>query len=339
MTPDQLAAQLKRGLAPVYLLLGPDTYQREHCRKALIAAAKDAELVRHDLSELSLADVIDDASAMSLFSNERLIWASSAEAVVPKLETAGASDPLIRYLKSPPPGVTVVFESSRYGFDGEDKARTERVRKFYSAIPNAVELVPLDDRAARSLAAKLALDRGLKMAAPEIDCLVEALGADAARIEIEMEKLRLFLGEGGKVTAEHIASMVPDARETTIFALVAALGGGNRRKALELLDTLVREGEYLPLALSFLGSQFRQALVAQEAGLRTAQQIQGHFQRLGVAMWPSRAQQVQQTAAAFSQERLTRGLQRIFEADRAFRDFNPSERIVMEQFILDLTAA
>ena len=246
---------------------------------------------------------------------------------------------MVRYLKKPPPGVTVVFEATRYGFDGEDKARTERVRKFYASVPNVVELVPLDDRAARSLAAKLALDRGIKMAAAEVDYLVEALGADAARIEIEIEKLRLFLGEGGKVTAAHITSMVPDARETTIFALVAALGRSDRRQALELLDTLVREGEYLPLALSFLGSQFRQALVAQENGLRSAQQIQGHFQRLGITMWPSRAQQVQQTAASFSRDRLARGIQRIFEADRGFRDTNPSERIVMEQFILDLTAA
>ena len=52
----------------------------------------------------------------------------------------------------------------------------------------------------------------------------------------------------------------------TVFALVAALGRGDRTRALEILDTLAREGEYMPLALTFLGTQFRMALVAREAG-------------------------------------------------------------------------
>ena len=76
---------------------------------------------------------------------------------------------------------------------------------------------------------------------------------------------------------------MPDARATTIFALVNALGRRDRARALEILDTLTREGEYLPLALAFLSTQFRMALVAREAGLKSPQQIQGHFSRHGRA--------------------------------------------------------
>ena len=63
---------------------------------------------------------------------------------------------------------------------------------------------------------------------------------------------------------------MPDARATTIFALVNALGRRDRARALEVLDTLTREGEYLPLALAFLSAQFRLALVAREAGLKSS---------------------------------------------------------------------
>src|SRR5581483_5806048 len=113
-------------------------------------------------------------------------------------------------------------------------------------------------------------------------------------IAIEIEKLKLFAGDR-KVTAADIASLVPDAQATTIFALVNALGRGDRTQALHILDTLTREGEYMPLALTFLATQFRMALVAREANLRSSSQILGHFNKLGARIWPERARQIEQT--------------------------------------------
>jgi DNA polymerase-3 subunit delta len=130
---------------------------------------------------------------------------------------------------------------------------------------------------------------------------------------------------------------VPDARATTIFALVGALGRRDRSRSLEILDTLLRDGEYLPLALAFLSSQFRAALVAKEAGLRSPQQVQGHFARLGVQMWGSRAEQVYQTVAKFSKPQLQRAMELIFDVDKGLRSARPDDRVVMEQFILNLT--
>ena len=110
------------------------------------------------------------------------------------------------------------------------------------------------------------------------------------------------------------------------------------RRSLEILDTLTRDGEYLPLALAFLSTQFRMALVSKESGLRSAPQIQGHFSRLGIPVWNSRAEQIYQTVAKFSKEQLELGLKLIFAADRGMRDARPDDRIVMERFIFALTA-
>jgi DNA polymerase-3 subunit delta len=80
------------------------------------------------------------------------------------------------------------------------------------------------------------------------------------------------------------------------------------------------------------------ALVAREAGLKSAGQIQGHFTRMGVPMWGSRAEQVYQTVSKFSPPQLERALKLISQADRGLRDARPDDRIVMERFVLDLTA-
>ena len=91
------------------------------------------------------------------------------------------------------------------------------------------------------------------------------------------------------------------------------------------------------LALAFLSTQFRMALMAREAGLKSSQQIQAHFSRQGVPMWGSRAEQVSQTVGRFGGAQIERALKLISRADRGLRDARPDDRIVMEQFVLELT--
>jgi DNA polymerase-3 subunit delta len=162
--------------------------------------------------------------------------------------------------------------SRSLGFDGDDKTKSARARKFFGAIRDVVEFRRFSvdegcgelDRIAR--AANVKLDRAAS------EALVEALAADVGRIAIEIEKLSLY---GKPITAD----------------------------------------EYLPLALTFLATQFRIALVAKEANLRGASEVQGHFQRAGVQMWGSRAEQVSATTTKFSREHRERGLKLIFETD------------------------
>ena len=347
MTPDQFIDRLKKtGPAPAYLFLGPEAYQRERCRRALLAAALEGEdgLTRHDLDEIPLASALDDARSMSLFASKRVIWIASAEAALPRGrakadddEDSGDAAELAAYLKDPTPDTVIVIESSRYDFEGEDKAKIERVQKYYACVPSQVEFRPFDPSEARALAQSLAKKASLQLGLGELALLLEATGGDASRIAVEIEKLSLYAGTARKVTAEDIADLVPDAQQASVFALVAALGRGDRTRALEVLDTLAREGEYMPLALTFLGTQFRMALVAREAGLRGAGQIQAHFNKIGARMWPERARQIEQTVSAFPKSKLERALIKLFEADRSLRDARPDDRIVMEEMILALT--
>jgi len=275
----------------------------------------------------------------------------SAEAALPRIgksseeedgepesgAASGDAAPLTAYLKSPTPGVILVFEAIRFDFEGDDKRKQERVRKFYAAIQDLVELRRFASHEARAEAESLARRAGLAIEPAALDLLVEALGADIARISVEVEKLALYAG-ARTVSTDDIAALVPDARATTIFALVNALGRRDRTRALELLDTLTREGLYLPLALTFLSTQFRLAIAAREAGLKSVQQVQAHFTRIGIPMWGSRAEQVYQTVSKFGKPQLERAMKLISEADRALRDARPDDRLVMEQFLLKLTA-
>jgi DNA polymerase-3 subunit delta len=356
MTPAQYIARLKRNeVPPVILFLGQEAYERRRCRQALILATVGSDqsaITQHDLSQTSLTEVIDDARAMNLFVTRRLILATSAESALPRTgkgasedddddgpsSSGGGFDGLAAYIKNPSPDVTLVFEATRFDFEGDDKRKTERVRKFFSAIPEAVEFKRHTPEEARQEAQAMLRRAQVTVLPSALEMLIESLGADVSRLFTEIEKLSLYGQTGRPINEEDIASLIPDARETTIFALVNALGRRDRTKALGILDTLCRDGEYLPLALSFLSTQFRTALIAKEANLRTSQQIQGHFSKLGIPMWGSRAEQVAQTMGKFTKEQLERGMKLIFEADRALRSPRPDDRIVMESFVAALTA-
>jgi DNA polymerase-3 subunit delta len=330
MTPAQFHARLKKGAPPVTLLLGPEAFERRRIKEAMTAAFPPDAITQHDLTELTLAEVIDDARALSLFASERLIWVTSAEAVLPRGKAAAAAEdddsdgpgtggsgdagPLAEYVKDPTPGVTLVFEAIRFGFEGDDKRKQERVLKFFAAIDDVVELRPATPAEARAAAESMVRKAGFRIDPDALELLVEALGADIARIAVEIEKLSLFAADR-PVGVDDITALVPDARATTIFALVNALGRRDRAKALGVLDTLTRDGEYLPLALSFLSGQFRMALVAREANLKSAGQIVQHFSRQGVPMWQSRADQIHQTVTKFSKSQLERGMDLICKPD------------------------
>ncbi len=347
-----LPSEFVRSLAgappePVYLFLGAEAYRRRVCRKKLIERAlpeseRASGITRHDLETVSLAEVIDDARSLSLFSPNRVIWAASAEAAVPRGRASRTNDPglaaLQDYVQSPSPSVVLVFEASRYALEGEEKKKAERVRKYYGVIPDTqlVEFPPYKPYEAQRLAQELARRAGLKIGQAELGMLVEAAGYDASRIANEIEKLRLYAAAGGRVSAADIASLVPAAKVSTVFELVEALGRGDRRAALEMLDAVVREGAYLPLALSFLETQIRRALVVKEMRLRTAKQVESYFREAGVKMWFRPAEQILKTANAFTAAQLKAAVAQIHEADRLLRDANPGDRTVVEHFVLRL---
>jgi DNA polymerase-3 subunit delta len=353
LTPAQFLSRVKRNdIPPVCLFLGQEGYNRKRCRAALVAACP-VEMEQLDASESALAAIVDDARAMSLFASERLIFVVSAEAAMPRSSrtaasageedgedgggagTTGDAAILEAYVKSPTPGVTLVFEATRWDLEGDDKTKNERARKFYGAVTEVVEFRRFSPDEARSELDRIARAANVRLDPAAAEALVEALAADVGRIAVEIEKLSLY---GKPVTAEDLPLLVPDARQSTIFALVNALGRRDRARSFDTLDALVREGEYLPLALTFLATQFRMALVVKESNLRGASQVQGHFAKAGIPMWGSRAEQVSLTATKFSREQLERGLKLIFEADRDLRSARPDDRTVMENFVVRLCA-
>src|SRR5262249_41182346 len=156
MKPARFLTQMKRNeTASAYLFLGAEAYQGRRCREALLDVVlgpgeRENGLALYDLTESSLAQVVDDARSLSLFAAQRVIVVSNADAALPRTKSdqedddeAPAADgvgELAAYLKDPPLGGVLLFEAARFGFEGDEKRKLERVRKFYTPVAETVEL-------------------------------------------------------------------------------------------------------------------------------------------------------------------------------------------------------
>ena len=328
-----------------YLFLGNETFFRDRCRQALKKAVigDDAEaFVEIDLKKESLTRLWDETRSLSLFSTARLIVGFNAEAVLPRARSAAASEAqeeMKRYFADPTPGVVVVFECTKFDArERDDKAKADRVAKFFDAVPAAVEMDRLgaDDtlRAVQALAERL----GLKAESDVLAELADMLGGDLARLDSELEKLSLYAGESGVITRADVELLTPEARQGGVFELSDALARKDRSRALEIVNTLASGGAYWPMQLTLLAGLFRQALAVRELNARDSRQVVSALGRHGVRIWPSRAQQLLGVAGKFSKQELEKALTCFFEADRDLRRERPDDRFIMERLIVELTA-
>ena len=348
LKPGDLILRLRKGGPPAagYLFLGAEPFYRGRCHQALRKAAlgKDPDesaIAEVDLDEFPLTALVEEARTMSLFGGERLVIGRNAEGAVPKTASAASKAEqqiLADYFADPVPDTVVIVEAVAFDSrEHREKARLVRVGKHFSAVPVRVELEALSLGEARYVAKVLAQRVRLRIAQPVLNDFVDMLGADAFRIEHELEKLALYVGGEREVTAEDLDLLVPEARQTGVFEFSQAVADRDRARALRLLDRMSRTGIYWPMQLNLIAGLFRQALAAKELGLRDERQIAARFGPLGLRTWPSRSRQIAGMVARFREDELRRALVLLFETDRGLKGPQPEERLLMETAVMKLT--
>jgi DNA polymerase-3 subunit delta len=95
--------------------------------------------------------------------------------------------------------------------------------------------------------------------------LVERMGANPQRLHNELERLALWAGEGGEVTAAELDAMVTDTSEAAVWALSDALLERDAPAALRISERLISQGENVTGLIYGLASRLRKACAAAMA--------------------------------------------------------------------------
>lgn len=89
--------------------------------------------------------------------------------------------------------------------------------------------------------------------------LVDRMGANPTRLHHELERLALWAGEGGEVSATDLDAMVADTSEAAVWALSDALIERDPAKALAIGERLISQGENVTGLIYGLASRLRKA--------------------------------------------------------------------------------
>ena len=92
--------------------------------------------------------------------------------------------------------------------------------------------------------------------------LVERLGPRPMRLRTELERLALWAGEGGAVSADDLNAMIADTSEEAIWGLADAVVAGDAAETMRVAERLVAQGEALPRIVYAVAPRLRQALRA-----------------------------------------------------------------------------
>ena len=92
--------------------------------------------------------------------------------------------------------------------------------------------------------------------------LVERMGTSPVRLRNELERLALWAGEGGRVTAIDLEAMVSDTSEAAVWALSDALLERDPAKATSIAEQLISQGENVTGVIYGLASRLRKACLA-----------------------------------------------------------------------------
>ena len=115
-----------------------------------------------------------------------------------------------------------------------------------------------------------ARDIGFELDLDAARLIVQRLGPRPLRLRMELERLALWAGAGGRVGAADLDAMIADTSEAAIWLLADAVIEGDEGGTLRVAEQLVAQGEALPRIIYSVAPRLRDALrasLALEAGV------------------------------------------------------------------------
>jgi len=305
---NQLASQLARGLAPVYLICGAEPLQLGEAAQAVRAAARaqgfDEREVLEAEASFDWGRLAAAAQTLSLFSARRLI-----ELRVPGARLGKEGGEAVRaYCERPAPDTLLLILAP-------ELEHKELSARWVQAADQAGVVLPVRQVSGRELVAwveQRLRGHGLIPEAEVAVLLAERVEGNLLAAAQEVDKLALLYGEG-PIDRGGLLAAIGDSARFDVFALPDAVLGGDRARVHRILDRLAAEGTAPAIVLWALAKEARVLASAAFAAPKGSAAVTAVLEEHRV--WSSRRGLVQAALRRLKLEQLRRLVRRCAEAD------------------------
>jgi len=284
---DQLAASLKRGLAPVYLLGGEEPLLLLECCDQIREAAKAQGFIERELLQVEAGfdwSALRQASAPSLFATRKIIDL--------RLRTGKPGQEggrvLTEWAKQPDPDMLLLVSCEQW-----DKG--SRNSKWAGALEKAGQRIDIWPVSAQDLPRWLEQRMQMHGMQPEpevLRILADRLEGNLLAARQEIDRLALIKG-AGTVTVDDVMKVVADSSRFDAFVLAEHMLTGNLRDGFRVAAGLKRMDTPLPM---LLGALLRELKVVEDyrLAMRGGEHESMVFRRLNI--WQKRQLTVRMAA-------------------------------------------
>jgi DNA polymerase-3 subunit delta len=347
MSPDEAVDLAQQGrLAPVYLVVGEETYTVERVLSALRQGAlgKGPAAFNEDkfvAGEDDIDRVISAARMVPMLSPRRFVVVRALERwdarmqddeEAPKSREPERKNPLDRladYANSPVDSSSVVLVATK--IDGR--------RKLMAAARKGGWLVacePIPRGALPSVIARMAAQRANPISAEVSELLAEIAGPELASVADALERLSLYQGSGQPITEDAIATCLVRIRQSTVWELLQAVGRRELGAALLALDDVYDPRDRGLRLVGLLAWSLRQ-LIRFQAALREGAQPEDAARRAGAP--PFKARELSSQVRRLAEGELERWLLLLWEADLDLKGSKRPARATVEDVIMRMCEA
>ena len=284
--PDQLAAALKKDLAPVYVLSGDEPLQLQESGDAIRLAAKAAGFLHRSVLSVEAGfdwgQLLTETQSLSLFAEKKVL-----ELRIPqgKLGKEG-SQALQAYCAQCPADTVLLISLPKLD-------RSQQQTKWFKCLDRAgvvIQIWPIEGRNLVQWITQRFQQAGLQPASGVAQQLAEQVEGNLLAARQEIEKLRL-IQQPGPLSLADLKAAVSDNARFNVFALSDAGLQGDLVRCMKVLAALQQEGVAAPVVLWALHRDI--ALLAELAGNK----VQGTGMESVFAqarVWPQRKALLQQ---------------------------------------------
>ena len=296
---------------PIYLYWGDDRFSLKKAVDALQEKVLDPAWRAFNFDRLGPDDTIsglNQAMTPPLGQSDRLVWLENTTILQQCSEDLLVE--LERTLPAVPDSTHLLLTSDR---KPDGRLKSTKLLKKVARVREFKQVAPWDTSGLMDLVKAAAKDKALELDSTAATLLAEAVGNDRRKLDMELEKLALYVKESGRVSVEQVKELVP-ASAFNSFQLAGQLRQGNTDKALQILMKLLDNNEPALKILAVLVGQFRTWLwvrVAIESGERDNQAI-AKLAELGN---PKRVYFLQKEVRSLSSQQLFRTMELLLDLE------------------------
>jgi len=318
--------------ATTILLRGEETFRRDRRAREIQAARSDRDSADYNLDifqgpDVDLNAVLAACETLPLLADRRVVVIRDID-----LASAASHDGFTAYLGRPNPSTVMLVTGGSGGGRG---GQVKGVKKLVSQFGHVEEFAALRPDEAARFVRDAAQARDVEIAPAAARQLVELVGADAGRLDSEIEKAAIYCG-GRRIELADVELLAWRTRGHTMFELTDAIARGDRRQVLSQLGALFEDGNDALAIVGMVGWHMRRTLRAASM-LETGARVGDVARTVGIHR--GIAERFAETSARLGTRGTAHAIRALRRADRALKSTGEARRQIVERTLLEMLDA